>query len=78
MGIIHRLVLLSGGFLFRHATRKPHGPALPTISVFEVIAPRLAPSASVDKYTEKKVEAYSVEEIRALNAASTDEELQIW
>jgi hypothetical protein len=30
------------------------------------------------KYTEKKVKAYSVEEIRALNAASTDEELQIW
>ncbi len=30
------------------------------------------------KYTEKKVKAYSVEELRALNAASTDEELQIW
>ena len=30
------------------------------------------------KFTEKKVKAYSVEEIRALNAASTDEELQIW
>jgi len=30
------------------------------------------------KYTEKKVMAYSVEELRALNAASTDEELQIW
>jgi len=29
-------------------------------------------------YTEKKVKAYSVEELRALNAASTDEELQIW
>ncbi len=30
------------------------------------------------KYTEKKVKAYSIEELRALNAASTDEELQIW
>jgi len=30
------------------------------------------------KYMEKKVKAYSVEELRALNAASTDEELQIW
>jgi integrase/recombinase XerD len=30
------------------------------------------------KYTEKKVKAYSVEELRALNWASTDEELQIW
>ncbi len=30
------------------------------------------------KYTEKKVKAYSVEELRALNAASTDEELQVW
>jgi len=30
------------------------------------------------KYTEKKVKAYSVEALRALNAASTDEELQIW
>jgi integrase/recombinase XerD len=30
------------------------------------------------KYTERKVKAYSVEELRALNAASTDEELQIW
>jgi integrase len=30
------------------------------------------------KYTEKKVKAYSVEELRALIAASTDEELQIW
>jgi hypothetical protein len=30
------------------------------------------------KYTEKKVKAYSVEELRALNGASTDEELQIW
>jgi integrase/recombinase XerD len=30
------------------------------------------------KYTEKKVKAYSVEELRTLNAASTDEELQIW
>jgi len=30
------------------------------------------------KYTEKKVKAYSVEELRSLNAASTDEELQIW
>jgi hypothetical protein len=30
------------------------------------------------KYTEKKVKAYSVEELRGLNAASTDEELQIW
>jgi integrase len=30
------------------------------------------------KYTEKKVKAYSVEELRALNAASTDEEFQIW
>jgi hypothetical protein len=29
------------------------------------------------KYTEKKVKAYSIEELRALNAASTDEELQI-
>ena len=29
-------------------------------------------------YTEKKVRAYSVEELRALNAASTDEELQVW
>jgi integrase len=29
-------------------------------------------------YTEKKVRAYSVEELRALNAASTDEELQAW
>lgn len=29
-------------------------------------------------YTEKKVKAYSVEELRALNAASTDEELQVW
>jgi integrase/recombinase XerD len=30
------------------------------------------------KYTEKKAKAYPVEELRALNAASTDEELQIW
>ena len=30
------------------------------------------------KYTEKKVKAYFVEELRTLNAASTDEELQIW
>jgi Arc/MetJ family transcription regulator len=30
------------------------------------------------KYTEKKAKAYCVEERRALNAASTDEELQIW
>ena len=30
------------------------------------------------KYSEKKVKAYSVEELRARNAASTDEELQIW
>ena len=30
------------------------------------------------KYTEKKVKAYSIEELRALNAASTDEEFQIW
>ncbi|MCU1308381.1 MAG: integrase family protein [Acidobacteriaceae bacterium] len=30
------------------------------------------------KYTEKKVKAYSVEELRGLNTASTDEELQIW
>jgi integrase len=30
------------------------------------------------KYTERKVKAYSVEELRSLNAASTDEELQIW
>ena len=30
------------------------------------------------KYTEKKVKAYSVEALRALNAASTDEEFQIW
>jgi hypothetical protein len=29
-------------------------------------------------YTEKKVRAYSVEELRALNATSTDEELQVW
>jgi hypothetical protein len=29
-------------------------------------------------YTEKKVRAYSVEELRALNTASTDEELQMW
>jgi integrase/recombinase XerD len=30
------------------------------------------------KYVEKKVKAFSVEELRALNGASTDEELQIW
>ncbi len=30
------------------------------------------------KFTEKKVKAYSVEELRALNAASTGEEFQIW
>jgi integrase/recombinase XerD len=29
-------------------------------------------------YTEKKVRAYSVAELRALNAASTDEEWQVW
>src|SRR4029077_20030176 len=29
-------------------------------------------------YTEPKVSPYSVEELRALKAASTDEELQIW
>jgi hypothetical protein len=29
-------------------------------------------------YTEKKVRAYSIEELRALNATSTDEELQVW
>jgi integrase/recombinase XerD len=29
-------------------------------------------------YTEKKVRAYSVEDLRALNAASKDEELQLW
>jgi hypothetical protein len=29
-------------------------------------------------YTEKKVRAYSIEELRALNATSTDEELQFW
>jgi integrase len=29
-------------------------------------------------YTEKKVKAYSVEELRALSASSTDEELQVW
>jgi integrase len=29
-------------------------------------------------YTEKKVKAYSVEELRDLNATSTDEELQVW
>ena len=29
-------------------------------------------------YTEKKVRAYSIEELRALNGASTDEELQVW
>jgi hypothetical protein len=30
------------------------------------------------KYAEKKVKAYSIEELPALNAVSTDEELQIW
>ena len=29
-------------------------------------------------YTEEKVRAYSVEELRALNATSTDDELQVW
>jgi hypothetical protein len=29
------------------------------------------------KYTEKRVRAYSIEELPALNAVSTDEELQI-
>jgi integrase/recombinase XerD len=29
-------------------------------------------------YREKKVRAYSIEELRALNGASTDEELQVW
>ena len=29
-------------------------------------------------YTEKKVRAHSLEELRALNTASTDEELQMW
>jgi hypothetical protein len=30
------------------------------------------------EYTEKRVGAHSIEEPPALNAASTDEELQIW
>ncbi len=30
------------------------------------------------RFTERRVKAYSVEELRALNAASTDEELLIW
>src|SRR6185437_2075885 len=30
------------------------------------------------RFTERKVKAYSVEQMRALNAASTDEELQVW
>lgn len=37
-----------------------------------------APLSLHQRYTEKEVRAYSVEELRALNGASTDEELQVW
>ena len=48
------------------------------INLLHIVGPVSRGTAASSAYTEKEVPAYSVEELRALNAASTGEELQVW